>query len=90
MPHGVAKKGFRARCPACAAEIHFRKPPSRGNFVTCQECASLLEVVRLSPLTLEWISEEPLDSDHRHGRGFSEKSSRKRSAAKNDGGVEDE
>lgn len=55
------RKVLAAYCPACGSDIHFRKLPRRGNHVTCGDCQSLLEVVRLAPLTLQWAFEDPLE-----------------------------
>ncbi|MGD8586722.1 MAG: hypothetical protein PVJ75_15345 [Chloroflexota bacterium] len=57
------KKVMTTFCPACGADMHFRKLPRRGNTVTCRQCQSLLEVTRLAPLTLEWAFEEPFGDD---------------------------
>lgn len=54
---------FEATCPACGTRIHLRKMPRRGQFITCQECDSMLVVARLAPLRLEWAFEEPFDND---------------------------
>lgn len=43
-----------AYCPGCNNEIYFKKHPKLGEFVTCPECGDLVEVVSLSPLTLDW------------------------------------
>ncbi len=73
MPRKTVRKGLSTFCPACGTDIYFRRLPRRGNYVTCHECESLLEVVRLAPLTLEWAFEEPLDDgfiishDFEHG-----------------------
>ena len=45
--------------------MFFRRRPPRGPFVTCHNCDSLLEVLRLSPLELEWAFEGPLDVVYR-------------------------
>lgn len=57
------KKGLSTYCPACGSDIHFRRLPRRGSTVTCRQCQSFLEVIRLAPLTLEWAFEEPFEDD---------------------------
>jgi len=57
------KKGLATYCPACGSDIRFRRLPRRGSTVTCQECQSFLQVMRLAPLTLEWAFEEPFEDD---------------------------
>jgi DNA-directed RNA polymerase subunit RPC12/RpoP len=63
MPKKSARKALSAYCPACGTDIFFRKLPRRGHYIACQECESLLEVVRLAPLTLNWAFEEPLEGE---------------------------
>lgn len=63
MSHRNNKDGTVAYCPACDAQIFFRRPPRRGENVTCRECESLLSVVRVSPIQLEWAFEDPFDDD---------------------------
>lgn len=63
MSSKSSKRHLRSICPACGSEIPFRKLPRRGHHVTCYECSSLLEVVQLAPLTLEWAFEEPFSDD---------------------------
>ena len=58
------KRGLATYCPACGADIHFRRLPRRGHHVTCFECSSLLEVTRLAPVTLEWAFEEPYEDEY--------------------------
>lgn len=50
-----------AECPDCAAEIVFSDRPKLADTVTCPECSTLLEVVSVNPLELEWAFEEDLD-----------------------------
>lgn len=61
MARGRTRNSWLATCPACGSEISFRRQPRRGQFVTCHDCDSLLEVLRLSPLKLEWAFEDPFD-----------------------------
>jgi lysine biosynthesis protein LysW len=55
-------KAFEATCPACGSPIRLRKMPGKGQFITCFECDTMLEVVRLAPLKLEWAFESPFES----------------------------
>jgi hypothetical protein len=64
------RRGLSTYCPACGIDIHFRKLPKRGHHVTCFECKSLLEVIRLAPLTLEWAFEEPFEDDYVDSHDF--------------------
>lgn len=48
-------------CPACDTRVRFEKAPKMGQFVTCPECENMLEVVRLSPIKLDWAFEEPFE-----------------------------
>jgi hypothetical protein len=57
------KFGSSAHCPACGSRVFFRRPPKRGQNVTCRECESLLSVVRTSPIQLQWAFEDPFDDE---------------------------
>jgi lysine biosynthesis protein LysW len=63
MARGRGKTDKAASCPACGADIYFRKRPRIDQRVTCRQCASLLEVVELSPIELDWAFEDPLDDE---------------------------
>ncbi len=52
-----AARRILAQCPGCNNEIAFYKVPKLGEFVTCSECGDLVEVVNLSPLTLDWSAD---------------------------------
>ncbi|MFN2126104.1 MAG: hypothetical protein ACK2UP_21630 [Candidatus Promineifilaceae bacterium] len=52
-----------ALCPGCSNEISFYRPPQLGEFVTCPQCGDLVEVVSLSPLTLDWSADIDDDDD---------------------------
>ena len=56
-----AARRIIAQCPGCSNEIHFNHHPKLGEFVTCPECGDLVEVVSLSPLTLDWSAD--IDDD---------------------------
>ena len=46
-----------AQCPKCKNEIYFYRTPKLGEFVTCSHCGDMIEVVNLSPLTLDWSAD---------------------------------
>jgi lysine biosynthesis protein LysW len=48
------RKSIIAVCPGCRNEISFYRTPKLGEFITCPECGDLVEVVNLTPLTLDW------------------------------------
>ncbi len=50
-------------CPSCDTSIRFRNNLYIGQMVTCPECGDVLEVVRLSPIKLDWAFEEPFEDD---------------------------
>jgi alpha-aminoadipate/glutamate carrier protein LysW len=51
-----------ALCPECDEEVFVDADSEQGDVVTCDECASRLEVVGLDPVELDLRSEdEPLD-----------------------------
>ena len=61
MARGRGNNNQMTGCPACGADIYFRKRPRINQRVTCRQCSSLLEVLELSPLELDWAFEDPLD-----------------------------
>lgn len=56
----------KARCPECDARIFFERAPDMGQLLACPECGTSLEVVRTSPIKLDWVYDE---SDNKIG-GF--------------------
>jgi lysine biosynthesis protein LysW len=53
-------------CPDCEAEVHVDLDADKGDAVTCDECATKLEIVGLDPVELdiaEEDGEEDLDED---------------------------
>ena len=55
------KRSLAAFCPNCEAPITFKKQPHRGKLITCAECDEPFEVVRLNPIVLDWLDDEPED-----------------------------
>lgn len=49
-------------CPECEAEVHVDTDADKGDAVTCEECATKLEVVGLDPVELD-IVEDDLDDE---------------------------
>ena len=49
-------------CPDCEAEVHVDLDADKGDTVTCDDCATELEIVGLDPVELD-IVEEDLDED---------------------------
>lgn len=50
-----------AECPECAAEVSLPNDVMESEIVQCAECEVELEVVTLSPLTLDLAPEEEED-----------------------------
>jgi lysine biosynthesis protein LysW len=50
-----------ARCPECATNIRFEKQPVLHDLVTCPECGTELEVIKVSPLKLDWAYDDEDD-----------------------------
>lgn len=48
----------KARCPECDARIFFERTPDIGQLLACPECGTSLEVIRTSPVELDWAYEE--------------------------------
>lgn len=55
-----SNKPLTARCPECDSRIYFDRRPDAGEVIACPECDTLLEVISVSPLRLDWASEEPV------------------------------
>ena len=47
-------KTLTTNCPSCDAQIRFDRTPRLGDVIVCHECDESLEVVRLSPLIVDW------------------------------------
>jgi len=50
-----------SQCPDCDYEMHFVSKPDRSIRVTCPRCMSVLRVIKLEPLLLDWDFVEPLE-----------------------------
>ena len=51
-----------AICPECDEEVYVDAESEQGDIVTCDECASRLEVVGLDPVELDLRAEDdPVD-----------------------------
>ena len=61
----IMNKTISAICPSCETRIRFHSQPKLRDVVVCDECGEELEVVRLSPLKLDWsgFNDEELWSD---------------------------
>ncbi len=53
-------KPLTARCPECDSRIYFERRPDTGEMISCPECDTLLEVISVSPLRLDWAADEPV------------------------------
>jgi lysine biosynthesis protein LysW len=52
-----SEKTVSARCPECDSRIYFEKTPDVGQTLSCPECGTSLEVVKATPLELDWVFE---------------------------------
>jgi lysine biosynthesis protein LysW len=65
----VKTKVITAFCPTCDTRIRFSERPRLFDIVSCPECEEFFEVVRLSPIELQWaydnsfVDEEIKDAD---------------------------
>lgn len=50
-----------ADCPVCGAKVTVDDDTEAGEIMTCAECSSELEVVKVSPLELDVAPEEEED-----------------------------
>ena len=49
-------------CPECEADVHVDTDADKGDVVSCEECATDLEIVGLDPVELD-IVEDDEDED---------------------------
>ena len=59
----LSEKINAARCPECTTNIRFENQLTLHDLVTCPECGTALEVIRLSPLKLDWAYDDEDDDD---------------------------
>ena len=52
-----------ATCPECEADVHVDTDSDKGDQVTCDECATKLEIVGLDPVELDIVDDDDLDTD---------------------------
>jgi len=52
-----------AYCPDCQGQITFKKPPSLGQQINCRQCRSDLEVIRRSPIELDWVANPSMEME---------------------------
>ena len=45
-------------CPDCEAEVHVDLDADKGDSVTCDECATKLEIVGLDPVELDIVEDD--------------------------------
>ncbi len=50
---------LKALCPECDNEIEFSTPPRLKERVRCAQCRSVLNIIELAPLVLDWAFMEP-------------------------------
>lgn len=50
-------------CPECEADVHVDTDSDKGDTVTCEECATTLEVVGLDPVELDIVEDDDLDDE---------------------------
>jgi lysine biosynthesis protein LysW len=50
---------MKADCPSCDAQVNVGSKPRMGQFITCPNCRTKLEITWLDPVELDW----PYDED---------------------------
>jgi hypothetical protein len=50
-----------AGCPECDVTVRFADPPQIGWHVQCESCRSMLVVIELSPVVLDWAFVDPFE-----------------------------
>lgn len=52
---------MEAMCPECDAKVLVELEPKIGQRVMCRSCKSILTIIRLMPLELDWAFIEPFE-----------------------------
>lgn len=68
----MAQKKETAYCPDCDTNLRL-KTVRLGQQITCRECGTLLEVVELNPVELDWAFDEPIEEEEYEPRYNREK-----------------
>jgi lysine biosynthesis protein LysW len=58
----MASKKQIAYCPDCDATLRL-KTVRLGQQITCRECGTILEIVELNPVELDWAFDEPYEEE---------------------------
>jgi uncharacterized protein YbaR (Trm112 family) len=56
-------KAITAFCPTCNTRIRFSERPRLYDIISCPECEEFFEVIRLSPIELQWADESSFDDE---------------------------
>lgn len=70
----MALKKETAYCPDCDASLRL-KSVRLGQQISCRECGTLLEVVGMNPVELDWAFDEPIEEEEhepRYGRSHAD------------------
>jgi lysine biosynthesis protein LysW len=54
----------KAECPSCGAKVNVGVSPRMGQHFTCSKCGTLLEIVGLDPVELDWPFDDDDDDDY--------------------------
>lgn len=50
-------------CPDCEADVHVDSDADKGDIISCEECATELEVVGLDPVELDIVEDDETGDD---------------------------
>jgi lysine biosynthesis protein LysW len=53
----------RVFCPQCSHRVKLRSRPVESQLVQCQHCKTVLEIVSLEPVELDWAYFEPAEEE---------------------------
>jgi predicted Zn finger-like uncharacterized protein len=56
-------------CPACDTKIALGRDPQKGQEVRCPKCGTTFQVLRVSPIELDWVFDEG-SIEHEKDREF--------------------
>ena len=66
----------KAKCPSCSTLINLGHKPWIDQRITCPECDTFLEIIKINPPILDWVfidEENIVDSEYLYDENFFER-----------------
>lgn len=58
------------KCPECEADVYVDTDADKGDTISCEDCATDLEIVGLDPIELDIVEDDEEDSDEEDDEEF--------------------